>query len=98
MQELADVSIQYTNCADPVEREARRQRVLQSNAEGIMEETAASIIAADTRVANASTQPPLIPASDPILLPGPGMTIPKCRGRPPKEKKQSPRPKNLNWR
>lgn len=53
------------------------------------------IIAAATRVANASTQPPLIPASDPIFLLGPGMTIPKRRGRPPKEKKQSPRPKIL---
>ncbi|WZZ50120.1 hypothetical protein YC2023_050227 [Brassica napus] len=72
---------------DTVEREARRQHVLQSNAEGIMEETAASIIAVATRVANASTQPP--------LLPGPGMSIPKRRGRPPKEKKQSPRPKIL---
>ncbi|KAG2270225.1 hypothetical protein Bca52824_064780 [Brassica carinata] len=40
MQKLVDVTIQYTNCADPVEREARRQRVLQTNSEGIMETTA----------------------------------------------------------
>ncbi|KAF3596769.1 hypothetical protein DY000_02020653 [Brassica cretica] len=113
MQELVDVSIQYTNCADPVEREARRQRVLQSNAEGIMEKTTASIIAA---AASTSTNEPHIlvalastsriisyepevaipPASAPMLLPGSGSNIPKCKGRPPKEKKQSPGAKVLH--
>ncbi|KAG5399515.1 hypothetical protein IGI04_014122 [Brassica rapa subsp. trilocularis] len=112
MQELVDVSIQYTNCADPVEREARRQRVLQSNAEGIMEKTAASIIAAaastsinephillapanTSRIIPDEPEVAILPTSAPILLPGPGSSIPKRRGRPPKEKKQSPGAKVL---
>ena len=37
-------SHQYVNHPDPVEREARIQRVLETNAQGIMEETAARII------------------------------------------------------
>ncbi|CAF1949933.1 unnamed protein product, partial [Brassica oleracea] len=112
MQELVDVSIQYTNCADPVEREARHQRVLQSNAEGIMEKTAASIIAAaastsinephillapanTSRIIPDEPEVAILPTSAPILLPGPGSSIPKRRGRPPKEKKQSPGAKVL---
>lgn len=112
MQELVDVSIQYTNCADPVEREARRQRVLQSNAEGIMEKTAASIIAAaastsinephillapanTSRIIPDEPEVAILPTPAPILLPGPGSSIPKRRGRPPKEKKQSPGAKVL---
>lgn len=94
MQELVDVSIQYTNCSDPVESEARRQRVLQSNAEGIMEETAARIIAAATA---AQSQLPPLP---PIILPAPGQSMgssaqPKRRGRPPMNKRQSPMTKGL---
>ncbi|KAH0867174.1 hypothetical protein HID58_074196 [Brassica napus] len=97
MQELVDVSIQYTNCADPVEREARHQRVLQSNAEGIMEKTAASIIAAaastsinephillapanTSRIIPDEPEVAILPTSAPILLPGPGSSIPKRRG------------------
>lgn len=101
MQELVDVTIQYTNCADPVESEARRQRVLQSNAEGIMEETTDRIIAAATMShLEASQQLAEIPPRAPILLPGPGMFLdlgdqPKRRGRPPKEKRQSPKPRAL---
>ncbi|KAH0902010.1 hypothetical protein HID58_041513, partial [Brassica napus] len=112
MQELVDVSIQYTNCADPVEREAKRQRVLQSNAEGIMEKIAASIIAAadstsinkphillasanTSRIIPDEPEVAILPTSAPILLPAPGSSIPKRRGRPPKKKKQSPGAKVL---
>ncbi|WZZ37061.1 hypothetical protein YC2023_020462 [Brassica napus] len=48
MQELHEVILQYLCCADPVEAAARRQRVLESDAEGLMETTAASIVAAST--------------------------------------------------
>ena len=41
-------SHQYVNHPDPVEREARIQRVLETNAQGIMEETAARIIVSAT--------------------------------------------------
>ena len=44
MEELREATLQYTMCADPTESAARRQRVLQSDASGLMEETAASII------------------------------------------------------
>lgn len=46
MQELQDVTRQYLSCADPVEAAARRQKMLASDAEGLMEQTAASILAA----------------------------------------------------
>ncbi|KAJ4905471.1 Uncharacterized protein Rs2_09129 [Raphanus sativus] len=95
LQELVDVTIQYTNCPDPVEREARRQRVLQSNAEGIMEKTADSIIAAASIAVLKETQVVLPEMNEPILLPGPGMELPKRRGRPPKEKRQTPKTKTL---
>lgn len=97
MQELVDVTIQYTNVADPVEKEARRQRVLQSNSEGLMEETAARIIAA---AQSSLPQNAPLPTSAPIILPAPGESIEpqppaKRRGRPPANKRQSPRPRAL---
>ncbi|KAL0715672.1 hypothetical protein Bca4012_064994 [Brassica carinata] len=49
MEELHETKRQYLSCPDPVEAAARRQRVLQGDATGQMEETAASIIAAETR-------------------------------------------------
>ncbi|KAF3539996.1 hypothetical protein F2Q69_00025163 [Brassica cretica] len=48
MQELHEVTLQYLCCVDPVEAAARRQRVLESDAEGLMETTAASIVATST--------------------------------------------------
>lgn len=44
MEELREVTYQYANVADPTESAARCQRVLQSEAEGLMEETAARIV------------------------------------------------------
>ena len=49
MEDLQQVTRQYLSCPDPVEAAARRQRVLQGDASGEMEETAAAIIAAETR-------------------------------------------------
>ncbi|KAJ4881665.1 zf-CCHC_4 domain-containing protein [Raphanus sativus] len=45
MEELHEVMRQYLNCADPVEAAARRQRVMYTDANGLMEETAARILA-----------------------------------------------------
>lgn len=46
MDELREVTVQYTSCADPTESLARKQRVLQGEARGMMAETAAQILAA----------------------------------------------------
>ncbi|CAN6869103.1 unnamed protein product, partial [Brassica oleracea] len=45
MEELREVTFQYTNVQDPTESAARRQRVLDSEVHGLMERTAAGIIA-----------------------------------------------------
>ncbi|CAL9242378.1 unnamed protein product [Arabidopsis halleri] len=50
MGELREVTVQYTNVADPTESLARRQRVLQGEAKGLMAETAAQIIASAARL------------------------------------------------
>ncbi|CAA7059668.1 unnamed protein product [Microthlaspi erraticum] len=39
MQDLQDVTIRYINCEDPIESAARRQRVIESDSRGLMEET-----------------------------------------------------------
>lgn len=46
MEDLCEVTIQYCNVQDPIEREVRRQRVFNGEARGLMEETAASILSA----------------------------------------------------
>lgn len=48
MGELREVTIQYTNCADPIESAARKRRVLQGEAKGLMAETAPQMIEAIT--------------------------------------------------
>ncbi|KAG2306149.1 hypothetical protein Bca52824_025897 [Brassica carinata] len=45
MTELQDVTKQYLCCSDPVEQAARRQRVLEGDAQGQLEEIADSIMA-----------------------------------------------------
>ena len=45
MEEFHEVTRQYLSCADPVEAAARRRRVLYSDSNGLMEATAASIMA-----------------------------------------------------
>lgn len=61
MEELHQATQQYLSCSDPVEAEARRQRVMQSDANGDMEETAAAIIAGAVRRCELSS---LLRASD----------------------------------
>lgn len=51
MEELHEVTRQYLSCDNPKEAAARQMRVHESNARGLMEETAASII--NTAIENA---------------------------------------------
>lgn len=60
MEELREVTYRYTNHPDPKEREARMQRVLDSEAQGLMEETAARIVANETAAALVSHAQQLI--------------------------------------
>ena len=46
MEDLREVTFQYTNVTDPIEAAAKLQRVIRSEEEGLMEETASRIIAA----------------------------------------------------
>lgn len=48
MEELKEHTYQYVYCQDPKEIEARRQHVLDGDVHGLMEETAANIIATST--------------------------------------------------
>ncbi|KAG7572582.1 Reverse transcriptase domain [Arabidopsis suecica] len=95
MGELREVTIQYTSCADPTESAARKQRVIQGEARGMMAETAACIVASATHTTQADN--PLlteafsqenIPAFDSTLVPDAPtdpIAVPakKKRGRPP---------------
>ncbi|CAA7061270.1 unnamed protein product [Microthlaspi erraticum] len=97
MADLQDVTIRYVNCGDPVESEARRQRVLQGEMEGLMANTAARIVAAATTTAQAQTpqtgpqQMPLQLLDNETAFEGESPTpVPaaKRRGRPPLVKKK----------
>ncbi|CAL9230658.1 unnamed protein product [Arabidopsis halleri] len=98
MGELRDVIVQYTSCADPTESAARKQRVLQGEARGLMAQTAEMIVAAATltnhsfletvaspsdNLPDKSQDLPVHPADIPVS------TLPnakKRRGRPPLNK------------
>ncbi|KAL0676994.1 hypothetical protein Bca4012_004975 [Brassica carinata] len=60
LAELQTVSDQYINVTDPAESAARKQRVMQCEKDGLMEETAAGIIAAAS--ANLSRETEVIPS------------------------------------
>ncbi|CAA7031133.1 unnamed protein product [Microthlaspi erraticum] len=97
MQELQDVTIRYINCPDPAESAARRQRVQISEEQGLMEETAANIIAAATesyhRTLNFEQEEELalvLRQQSPQEIPEPPEVQKKRRGRPPKSKRNSP--------
>ncbi|KAG5377080.1 hypothetical protein IGI04_041676 [Brassica rapa subsp. trilocularis] len=65
MGEVRDVMLQYTMCADPTEREARKERVRQAEERGQMEEAAIHMVRASLSSPNV-TQPTTverIPAS-----------------------------------
>ncbi|CAL9240671.1 unnamed protein product [Arabidopsis halleri] len=92
MGELREVTVQYTNCADPTESMARKQRVLQGEARGLMAETAAQILAAAVNIAPSS--PDLPPHPSTLTATG-TITMKKKRGRPPLNKTVNKSPLNL---
>ncbi|KAF2611947.1 hypothetical protein F2Q70_00013574 [Brassica cretica] len=51
MEEIREVTLQYISCPDPVESAARKQRVLLSELDGTVDETATRIIQASTSAA-----------------------------------------------
>jgi len=57
MDELREITVQYTSCADPTESLARKQRVLQGENRGLMAETAEQIIATAARLNQLSELP-----------------------------------------
>ena len=98
MDELREVTVQYTSCADPTETLARKQRVLQGEARGFMAETTEQIIATAS-IQIQTIDPPIMeqalePSSGAIeeilpvsqLLEGTALEptiLKKKRGRPP---------------
>ncbi|CAA7062158.1 unnamed protein product [Microthlaspi erraticum] len=98
MEELREVTVQYVNCPDPGESAARQQRVNQSEEQGLLATTAENIIAAatDTYYKTLSfgqeeqnlVQEDSEETEDQVHRAQP---IPKKRrGRPPKNKRNSP--------
>lgn len=64
LEDLREASYQYINCGDPTESAARRQRVLESEHSGLVEQTANNIIAAahrDLFINEAALLPPQVP-------------------------------------
>ncbi|KAG5407222.1 hypothetical protein IGI04_013341, partial [Brassica rapa subsp. trilocularis] len=89
MEEIREATLQYINCPDPMESAARKQRVLQSEMNGEVEEAATRILQASTSAGMARTETLLIAdasmeaaqtdtAADIPLMPT------RKRGRPPK--------------
>ncbi|CAL9222593.1 unnamed protein product, partial [Arabidopsis halleri] len=106
MGELRDVTVQYTSCADPTESAARKRRVLQGEARGLMAETAANIIEAaitssQTFLEHGEFQTTTIPEESqdlpihPSIVQTSGVPEKKKRGRPPLNKSQNKNPLNL---
>lgn len=108
LSDLRDVTIQYTSCGDPTESAARKLRVIQGEARGLMNETATNII--EAAIANAphlllsesglpaETQSTRLALSDDLcdLASGPSTTVKRGRGRPPTHKQAGkPSPKLL---
>ena len=103
LNELQEVTLQYTSCADPTESAARRQRVLQGEMEGLMAETAASIIAAATEKRNAvlfgsssrgdilQIENTTLPPTAIQVLPPTGAKVTRKRGRPARKISASPK-------
>ncbi|KAJ4917862.1 Uncharacterized protein Rs2_03412 [Raphanus sativus] len=88
--ELRDVTLQYIHCADPTESAARRLRVIQSETQNLMANTATGIIAAATLASSQAATKTQAPPSV-IILPqptfseqGPGPST-SSSGLPPKQ-------------
>lgn len=102
LDELREATLMYTNCADPKEKEARMQRVFQSEMEGLTEKTATFIIESATAQRNAVLlgsssrgddlmAENLALSSIPLhVLPPAGAKVTKKRGRPAKKPAASP--------
>lgn len=107
MGELRDVTVQYISCTDPTESAARRHRVNQGEAKGLMATTAASIISAAAIVHQMNMpEPKQLPtqASLPVLELGQtsgimstaqAPAVKKKRGRPPLAKPANKSPMRL---
>lgn len=92
LNELQVTTIQYVNVSDPVERAARRQRVLDGEVNNLMAETAAAML---TRALQAQgqlqpacnttleIQNPIGEEPNPVEIELPLAAPPKRRGRPP---------------
>ena len=78
LEEVQEATNRYVNCEDPVESAARRQRVLQSEARGEVQEVVAGIVAAALAQQAPPHQPPegetRILSNPPLLLLGPAET------------------------
>lgn len=100
MEEIREATMKYINCPDPVESEARKRRVLQSEINGDVEEAANSILQASLSAAQNQHETILLPtiASPPLpapagqkeLSPVNSVLPSKKRGRPPKARGQKP--------
>ncbi|CAA7049076.1 unnamed protein product [Microthlaspi erraticum] len=55
LQDLQEVDIRYLNCGDPAENAAQRQRILESNVNGMREETVAFLYNAPSNLIPAET-------------------------------------------
>lgn len=98
MGEIREVTLQYTNCADPTESAARRRRVLQGEAQNLMAETAANMIEAATLANQTYQEMRTVSQSNNLAEPveslshPPGFSSPAAapaknrRGRPPLNK------------
>ncbi|KAG2258306.1 hypothetical protein Bca52824_077600 [Brassica carinata] len=102
MEELREHTYQYVNVPDPVESEARRQRVLDGELQNLMEQTAAGIIAREqeehqiqvaTRMSATVVENEMDVETNPTILldqPQPSQHS-RRRGRPPKPKQRDMR-------
>lgn len=107
MGELREVTVQYTSCVDPTESLARKQRVIQGEARGMMADTTAQILAATTMTnqynslatkEQNSAQLPLshdIPIHPAVLNATGASSGKKKRGRPPLNKPGNKSPLKL---
>ncbi|CAF2188981.1 unnamed protein product [Brassica napus] len=67
--ELESVMNQYTNCADPIESAARKERIRQAELKGQLEESAAQIARAALARTNAVESPPSPPTKSQERVP-----------------------------
>lgn len=97
MGELREVTVQYINCADPTESATRRRRVIQSEVNGLMAETAANIISAAAQTVQESVfiqNPQQQPSQQTQVELTPIQNGPKAQTAAPEKKKRGRPPIN----